>query len=142
MSKNITATAFKRPTQAVRQRPYIFFRSVQNYTLVPNQPGIGQTANVVTLRPQGNIADGNRVTHGWKIWINYQTRSRSPLFIHLNGNNICFGQVDEPVLLLDTTLDPLGIDSTEYRIFNSDPENNFQYINMFVIEQILQISPM
>ena len=140
--KNLTATASKRPTTPVRQRPYIFFRSVQNYTLVPNQPGIGQTANVVTLRPQGNIADGNRVTHGWKIWINYQTRSRSPLFIHLNGNTICFGQCDEPVLLIDTTLDPLGIDSTEYKIFNSDPEITFQYINMFVIEQILQISPM
>lgn len=142
MSKNITATAFKRPTQAVRQRPYIFYRSVQNYTLVPNQPGIGQTANVVTLRPQGNIADGNRVTHGWKIWINYQIRSTAPLFIHLNGNNINFGTINNPVLLIDTTLDPLGIDSTEYKIFNSDPENTLQYINMFVIEQILQISPM
>jgi len=140
--KNLTATTSKRPTTPVRQRPYIFFRSVQNYTLVSNQPGIGQTANVVTLRPQGNIADGNRVTHGWKIYINYQLPSRFPLFIHLNGNTICFGIVNNPVLLIDTTLDPLGIDSTEYKIFNPDPENQQIYINMFVIEQILQISPM
>jgi len=140
--KNITATAFKRPTQAVRQRPYIFYRSIQNYTLVPNQIGIGQTANVVTLRPQGNIADGNRVTHGWKIWINYQTPSRFPTYIHLNGNTINLGVLVDPFLLIDTTLDPLGIDSTEYRLFNPDPENNQIYINMFVVEQILQISPM
>lgn len=143
MSKNITATAFKRPTQAVRQRPYIFFRSVQNYTLVPNQPGIGVTANVVTLRPQGNIADGNRVTHGWKIWINYTLPTKDALFIHLNGNTINLGHnITHPVLLIDTTLDPLGIDSTEYKIFNPDPEGKEVSINMFVIEQILQISPM
>lgn len=143
MSKNITATAFKRPTQAVRQRPYIFFRSVQNYTLVPTIPGIGQTANVVTLRPQGNIADGNRVTHGWKIYVNHVTSTRQALIVHLNGNNINFGWGNtHPVLLIDTTLDPLGIDSTEYKIFNPDPEAQQLNINMFVIEQILQISPM
>lgn len=143
MSKSITATAFKRPTQAVRQRPYIFFRSVQNYTLSPTIAGIGQTANVVTLRPQGNIADGNRVTHGWKIWINYIQPTKNPLFIHLNGNTINFGaNITHPVLLIDTTLDPLGIDSTEYKIFNPDPEGKEVSINMFVIEQILQISPM
>lgn len=141
--KNLTATASKRPTTPVRQRPYIFFRSVQNYVLSPPIAGIGQTANVVTLRPQGNIADGNRVTHGWKIWINYIQPTKNPLFIHLNGNNINFGpNITHPVLLLDTTLDPLGIDSTEYKIFNPDPEGKEISINMFVIEQILQISPM
>jgi hypothetical protein len=48
----------------------------------------------------------------------------------------------DPFLLLDTTLDPLGIDSTQYAIFNPDLENNGIAINMYVVEQILQISPM
>jgi hypothetical protein len=135
------AQAFKRPTQPVRQRPYIFFRSVSNYTLIPSIPGV-QTANVINLRPQGNIADGNRVTHGWKIWVNYTLPARQPLTIHLNGNNLNLGILAGPFLLIDTTLDPLGIDSTEYNIFNCDTENNNININLFVIEQILQISPM
>lgn len=138
---SITAKAFKRPTTPVRQRPYIFYRSVQNYTLVP--PIVGaQTANVVTLQPQGNIADGNRVTHGWKIWVNYAQPGRHPLIIHLNGNNINLGILSDPFLLIDTTLDPLGIDSTIYKLFHPDPENQQININVFVIEQILQISPM
>jgi hypothetical protein len=140
--KNITATAFKRPTQAVRQRPYIFYRSVANYTLIPTIGGLGQTANIVTLQPQGNIADGNRVTHGWKIYVNYVLPTRFPFTIHVNGNNLNLGILNDPFLLIDTTLDPLGIDSTTYKIFNIDSENNGININMFVIEQILQISPM
>jgi len=138
---SITAKAFKRPTTPVRQRPYIFYRSVQNYVLVPPIPG-AQTANVLTLQPQGNIADGNRVTHGWKIWVNYTVKVNSPLFVHLNGNTINLGVVQDPFLLIDTTLDPLGIDSTIYKLFNPDPEGRKHDINVFVIEQILQISPM
>jgi hypothetical protein len=135
------ATAYKRPTVSVRQRPYIFFRSVKNFTLVPSIVGV-QTANVISLLPQGNIADGNRVTHGWKVWVNFNQASNHPLVVHLNGNNINFGPTREPVLLIDTTLDPLGIDSTEYKIFNPDPDARGTEINLFVIEQLLQISPM
>lgn len=136
--------AYKRPTTPVRQRPYIFYRSIANYFLQPPVPGV-QIANVVNLRPQGNIADGNRVTHGWKVIVslirptNPQT---APLFIHLNGNNICLGYLNDPFTLIDTTLDPLGIDSTEYSIFNPDPTNEGFELNLFVVEQLLQISPM
>ena len=132
--------AYKRPTTAVRQRPYIFYRSVQNYILKPAAPL--DPANVVNLRPQGNIADGNRVTHGWKIWVNYIRATNTPLTIHINGNNLNLGTLSQPFLFLDTTLDPLGIDSTQYAIFNPDLEGNGIGINMYVIEQILQISPM
>ena len=135
------AKAYKRPTVSVRQRPYIFYRSVANYVLQPPIPGV-QIANVVNLRPQGNIADGNRVTHGWKIYVNYTLPTRQPFTIHINGNNLNLGILVDPFLLLDTTLDPLGIDSTQYAIFNPDLEGNQIPINMYVVEQILQISPM
>jgi len=135
------ATAYKRPTISVRQRPYIFYRSVANYTLQPPIPGV-QTSNVVNLRPQGNIADGHRVTHGWKIYVNYTIPSRQAFTIHINGNNLNLGVLTDPFLLLDTTLDPLGIDSTQYSIFNPDLDNTGIAINMYVVEQILQISPM
>ena len=134
------AKAYKRPTTPVRQRPYIFFRSVQNYTLKAPQPG--DPPNVVNLQPQGNIADGNRVTHGWKIWVNYTIPNNNSLIIHINGNNLNLGVLSGPFLLIDTTLDPLGIDSTHYSIFNADTERGGLNINMYVIEQILQISPM
>lgn len=132
--------AYKRPTVAVRQRPYIFYRSVKNYIL--QAPGPLDPPNVITLQPQGNIADGNRVTHGWKIWVNYIRATNSEFTIHINGNNLNLGILTQPFLLLDTTLDPLGIDSTQYAIFNPDLELNGISINMYVIEQILQISPM
>lgn len=132
--------AYKRPTISVRQRPYIFYRSVQNYIL--KSPTPVDPPNVVNLRPQGNIADGNRVTHGWKIWVNYVRETNTALTIHINGNNLNLGVLTEPFLLLDTTLDPLGIDSTQYAIFNPDLEGNNIAINMYVLEQILQISPM
>ena len=137
------AKAYKRPTVSVRQRPYIFYRSVSNYFLNPAIPGV-TPPNVVNLRPQGNIADGNRVTHGWKIIVSLirPYPQPSPLFIHLNGNNINLGYLAGPFTLIDTTLDPLGIDSTEYSIFNPDPTNEGYEINLFVVEQILQISPM
>jgi len=134
-------TAYKRPTITVRQRPYIFYRSIANYVLQPPIPGV-QIANVVNLRPQGNIADGNRVTHGWKIFVNYTLPSRQAFTIHINGNNLNLGVLTDPFLLLDTTLDPLGIDSTQYSIFNPDLDLSGIAINMYVVEQILQISPM
>jgi hypothetical protein len=132
--------AYKRPTQAVRQRPYIFFRSIRNYVLEPPIPGV-QSPNVVTLQPQGNIADGNRVTHGWKIYINFIAGVRTDMKINLNGNIINLGTVNQPFLLIDTTLDPLGIDSTIYNIFSASGSPEDKY-NLFVVEQILQISPM
>jgi hypothetical protein len=138
------AIAYKRPTTPVRIRPYIFYRSVQNYTLINNQPGI-QIPNVITLQPQGNIADGNRVTHGWKIYANLKWNSPTqPLILNINGNIVDFGAPIHPVLVIDTTLDPLGIDSTIYKIFNAweDQENPENTVNLFVVEQILQISPM
>jgi hypothetical protein len=134
------ATAYKRPTISVRQRPYIFYRSIQNYILKPAMPA--DPPNVVNLRPQGNIADGNRVTHGWKIFVNYTLPSRQAFTIHINGNNLNLGVLTDPFLLLDTTLDPLGIDSTQYSIFNPDLDLSGIAINMYVVEQILQISPM
>jgi hypothetical protein len=138
------AIAYKRPTTPVRIRPYIFYRSVQNYTLQNNVPGI-QIPNVITLQPQGNIADGNRVTHGWKIYANTKWNSPTqPLVLNINGNIVDFGASILPVLVIDTTLDPLGIDSTIYKIFNAweDQENPLNTVNLFVVEQILQISPM
>jgi hypothetical protein len=134
------AKAYKRPTISVRQRPYIFYRSVANYILKPAMPA--DPPNVVNLRPQGNIADGNRVTHGWKIFVNYTLPSRQAFTIHINGNNLNLGVLTDPFLLLDTTLDPLGIDSTQYSIFNPDLDLSGIAINMYVVEQILQISPM
>jgi len=136
--------AYKRPTTPVRIRPYIFYRSVQNFVLINNIPGI-QLPNVVTLQPQGNIADGNRVTHGWKIYANPKWNSPvRPLLLNINGNIVDFGAPIHPVLIIDTTLDPLGIDSTVYKIFNAweDQENPISNVNLFVVEQILQISPM
>lgn len=139
----LEAKAYKRPTTTVRQRPYIFYRSIQNYTLVAPNPGLGISANVVTLQPQGNIADGNRVTHGWKIILINPVRPRNAVFINLNGASINLGNLwTEPFTIIDTTLDPLGIDSTTYKIFYQDNEGNQGSINMFVVEQILQISPM
>jgi hypothetical protein len=138
------AIAYKRPTTPVRIRPYIFYRSVTNYILQNNVPGI-QIPNVITLQPQGNIADGNRVTHGWKIYANTKWNSPTqPLVLNINGNIVDFGASILPVLVIDTTLDPLGIDSTIYKIFNAweDQENPLNLVNLFVVEQILQISPM
>lgn len=138
------AIAYKRPTTPVRIRPYIFYRSVQNFVLINNIPGI-QLPNVVTLQPQGNIADGNRVTHGWKIYANPKWNSPvQPLILNINGNIVDFGAPIHPVLIIDTTLDPLGIDSTVYKIFNAweDQENPASNVNLYVVEQILQISPM
>lgn len=137
--------AYKRPTTPVRIRPYIFYRSVQNFVLINNIPGI-QLPNVITLQPQGNIADGNRVTHGWKIYANakYNSPVNQILILNINGNIVDFGSPINPVCIIDTTLDPLGIDSTTYKIFNAweDQENPDSKVNLFVVEQILQISPM
>ncbi|NBV14455.1 MAG: hypothetical protein EBS07_10370 [Sphingobacteriia bacterium] len=137
----IEAKAYKRPTTPVRQRPYIFYRSIQNYTLYAPTPI--DPANVITLQPQGNIADGNRVTHGWKIILTMPVRSPRPVVLNVNGASINLGNLwSEPFTLIDTTLDPLGIDSSVYKIFYQDNEGNQDRLNLFVVEQILQISPM
>lgn len=132
--------AYKRPTTPVRQRPYIFFRSIRSFTLEPPIPGV-QSPNVVVLQPQGNLADGNRVTHGWKVYINFAGGTRGDLIINLNGNVINLGTNTVPFLLIDTTLDPLGIDSTTYNIFSASITAEDKY-TLYVVEQILQISPM
>ena len=135
--------AFRRPTTPVRQRMYIFYRRIQNIVLKKSVTG-GDT-QIVRLLPQGNLADGNRVTHGWKIWINLINPGiTDELIISLNGAVINFGfnYNSGPVLLLDTTLDPLGVDSTQYEIFVPGQVVHEKRVNIFVVEQLLQISPM
>jgi hypothetical protein len=137
---SIDSIAYKRPTTPVRQRPYIFFRSIYNFTLI----GDAGQVNVVKIQPQGNIADGNRVTHGFKIIVNEIGISSQNILININGATIDLGVLSNPgqnmthLTLIDTTLDPLGIDSTTYNIFNS---TQFTKLNLYVVEQILQISP-
>ena len=53
---------YSRPTTAVRVRPYIFLYLNNIINLNPLD-----VVSPLRFLPQGNLAEGNRVTWGWKI---------------------------------------------------------------------------
>lgn len=119
---------FKRPTTAVRVRPYLFLYQTSKVIL---RPGIDNVT--LYFRPQGNAAEGNRVTWGW--WIRV-LKSGGAARILFNGLPLA---ITEPeTTLIDSTKNSAGIDVSEYSIsfLNGDT------IEIFAIEQILQISPL
>lgn len=119
---------FKRPTTAVRVRPYLFLYQTSKVILRPG--GVNPTLNFL---PQGNAAEGNRVTWGWWIRILLPQGNARILF---NGLPLLINQPE--TTLIDSTKNSAGIDVSEYSIsfLNGDS------IEVFAIEQILQISPL
>lgn len=116
---------YKRPTTAVRVRPYLFLYQTQVINCAP-----GTNAPPIFFRPQGNAAEGNRVTWGWNIRVLLRGTAR----IQFNGQVLnLFAQ---ETVLIDSTKNSAGIDVTEYQItfINGDP------IQVIAMEQILQIS--
>ena len=98
---------FKRPTTAVRVRPYLFLYQTSKVILRPG--GVNPTLNFL---PQGNAR------------------------ILFNGLPLLINQPE--TTLIDSTKNSAGIDVSEYSIsfLNGDT------IEIFAIEQILQISPL
>jgi hypothetical protein len=116
----------KRPTTAVRVRPYLFLYQTSKVILRP-----GANNPTLNFLPQGNAAEGNRVTWGWWIRVLKQQGSARILF---NGLPI---NITEPITtLIDSTKNSAGIDVSEYSLsyLNGDQ------IEIYAIEQILQIS--
>jgi hypothetical protein len=117
---------YKRPTTAVRVRPYLFLYQTSKVILRP-----GANNPTLNFLPQGNAAEGNRVTWGWWIRVLKQAGSARILF---NGLPI---NITEPeTTLIDSTKNSAGIDVSEYSLsfLNGDQ------IEIYTIEQILQIS--
>lgn len=118
---------YKRPTTAMRVRPYLFLYQTSKIIL---RPGIAAQPPIY-FRPQGNAATGNRVTWGW--WIRIFLKAGSAQ-IQFNGLPLDIFQPE--TTLIDTTKNSAGIDVSEYTLTftGGDP------IEVFVIEQILQIA--
>ena len=116
---------YKRPTTAVRVRPYLFLYQTQVINLSPGVP-----TPPLFFRPQGNAAEGNRVTWGWNIRILLRGAAR----IQFNGQVL--NLFTPETLLIDSTKNSAGIDVTEYQItfINGDP------LTVIATEQILQIA--
>ena len=123
------AIKYKRPTVAVRQRPYLFY-----YQFSTSNFRAGAQNNPMRLLPQGNAATGNRVTWGWLIRVILPTASGARIMI--NGLIIDIPGGMGELVLVDTTKNAAGIDVTEYEIMflNGDP------IQILAMEQILQIA--
>ena len=120
---------YKRPTVAVRQRPYLF---LYQYSTAEFRVGIQN--NPIRFLPQGNAATGNRVTWGW--WIRAIVPSGSGTKLLLNGLAINVPGGMGELTLVDTTKNAAGIDVTEYEIMfmGGDP------VQILAVEQILQIA--
>jgi hypothetical protein len=119
---------YKRPTTAVRVRPYLFLYQTSNVLL---RPGGGAAQPALRFLPQGNAAEGNRVTWGWWIRIFLQQGSARILF-----NGITVNITQPETTLIDSTKNAAGIDVSEYSVTFLAGDQ----INVFAIEQILQIS--
>jgi hypothetical protein len=118
---------YKRPTTPVRVRPYLFLYQTSKVTLKPGAAG----QPPIYFRPQGNAAEGNRVTWGWWIRI---FLDRGGANIEINGLPLTIPAGE--TTLIDTTKNSAGIDVSEYQItFISGDE-----FDLFAIEQILQIA--
>jgi hypothetical protein len=118
--------AFKRPTTAVRIRPYLFRYESRVRTWQPgNLP--------IRLTPQGSPADGSRVSWGWNIKIIFEdpTQANTILF---QGSQITFPIGTAVYELVNSTLNN-GTDVTYYEI--SGVTGDF---TLHTIEQILQVS--
>jgi hypothetical protein len=117
---------YKRPTTAVRVRPYLFLYQTSKVVLRPG--GVNPTLNFL---PQGNAAEGNRVTWGWWIRVLLPQGNARILF-----NGLPIGITQPITTLIDTTKNSAGIDVSEYQISFVAGDQ----IEIFAIEQILQIS--
>lgn len=117
---------YKRPTTAVRVRPYLFLYQTTKVNLAP---GIASQPPIY-FRPQGNAASGNRVTWGWLIRIFLRGTAR----VQFNG--LQFNLFLPETVMIDTTKNSAGIDVSEYQLtfINGDP------IEVYATEQILQIA--
>lgn len=121
----------KRPAAPVRVRPYIFLYQTRLYKFTP-----GVLVPPLTLLPQGNLAEGNRVTWGWIIKI--LTKDLLGASIEFNGLPINIPPGIFEFTLIDSTKNAAGIDSTTYIIAAARP-NEFN-MEIYATEQILQIS--
>jgi hypothetical protein len=122
---------YKRPAAPVRVRPYIFLYQTRLYKFTP-----GIQTPPLNLLPQGNIAEGNRVTWGWIIRV--LLKDLLGCSIEFNGIPINIPPGVYEFTLIDSTKNAAGIDSTEYLIAARRP-NEFN-IEIYATEQILQIS--
>ena len=120
---------FKRPTTAVRVRPYLFLYQDSFFTL-----GLGGVVPPLYFRPQGNVADGNRVTWGW--WIRVLCKNLTGTKILFNGKNIDIPAGVYEFTLVDTTKNSAGIDTTEYTLQRLGGDA----CDILALEQILQVS--
>ena len=121
---------YKRPTTAVRNRPYIFRYQTRSYTLIPGVVNPPQY-----FEPEGNVADGNRVTWGW--WIRVIKLAGVKCTVEINGLNLVIDQNVTEFTLVDTTKNSAGIDASTYVIRVSEQSDAVQ---IYAIEQILQIA--
>ena len=119
---------YKRPTTPVRVRPYLFLYETSKVIL---KPGIIQSP--LFFKPQGNAAEGNRVTWGW--WIRIFLKSGSAQ-IQFNGLPLFI--LPGETTLVDSTKNSAGIDVSNYQLTFIGGDA----IEVFTIEQILQISPL
>lgn len=117
---------YERPTVPVRQRPYIFLYESQFRRLDENQ--------VIQILPQGNLADGNRVTWGHKITVIKVSRN-DVVTVNFQGMPILLDVGINTFELIDTTKN-IGVDKTHYTIFSAGGQ-----IQIHHIEQLLVKSP-
>lgn len=129
----VNKTAYSRPTVPVRMRPYVFLQQSKSVRLDPVVPGENQVPT--RLLPEGNVADGNRVTWGWRIRVIKIERAQ-PLTIFFNGTQIILPINMQEYELIDTTRN-IGIDVTIYEVFSTD----FPFF-LHTQEQIMQVAPL
>lgn len=134
IEKYVDRVNYERPTIPVRVRPYIFLFESNFYTL--NESVAGGNIQVQKFLPQGNLAEGNRVTWGHRIIL---IKSDPSVACIVNFQGV---QVNIPIglqmyELIDTTKNTNGVDKTQYTLFSV--LNTFQIHH---IEQILVKSPM
>lgn len=122
---------YKRPAAPVRVRPYIFLYQTRVYKFVA-----GIDIPPLMLMPQGNLAEGNRVTWGWIIRV--LLKDLRGCRIEFNGIPITIPAGIFEFTLIDSTKNAAGIDSSTYIIAANRP--NEDQVEIYATEQLLQIS--
>lgn len=118
------------PTTQVRVRPYL-------YEFISNSILMVQDQEPLQLLPQGNYANGNRVTWGWQIRILFLDPLSLTNGVFFNGSTLTMAPGTGIYELVNTLNNPGGIDTTQYQIASLN--NPGFYVHY--IQQTLKLQP-
>jgi len=133
LEKLLNKIEFKRPTVAVRERPYVFLYQ-SRFERIEEQGGVAKPP--LLIQPEGDVMQGSRVTWGFQIRV-IKVDPTQPAIINFNGTQLTLPTGTNEYELINTIKNSSGVDKSQYTVYSA--LNDF-YIH--IIEQLMIQTPL